>query len=733
MYSVLLTFQIAAIIFSFVCVGVILLQKSSNLSKLMLMACLCSFIQNVGYLLEMQSKNLSDAMTAVKIEYVGGSFIMTMLMIFTFRYCHFKINNIIKYSLLIIDTIVLISVWCWEYIHLYYKSASFVDTGVLPHVVLEKGFLYIIFSILIYIQFLACAVVTMLSVVRSNDTNMRKNYLLLFFSCTVPCLFYIAGIFGFIEGYDSAPIGGCVGIVIFGVAIVFRRVFDVVETAHENILMDLSEAIVILDYKRGFQEANKAAKNIFPELNDLSHGQLVPSETFNSLLDNNSDEEIEINGRYYKSRVDEIRARGGQDSGLIGYDVVLFDVTESKKQIEKMNELRVAADSANKAKSSFLANVSHEIRTPINVVVGMSDVILRDYEDTQLLGYANNIQTAANTLLDLINDILDFSKIESGKVTLQNDDYRVDDFFRDIVMVFRHKSTETGLEFKTEIAPSTPRVLYGDSMRLRQIITNILTNAFKYTREGSVTLKSTFERLDDNKGNLIVAVEDTGIGIKQEEIDQLFEVFVRLDERLNKSVEGTGLGLNITKNLIDLMDGDIKIYSEYGKGSIFTIIIPQVIKSGVNETIGELDCKEVITTRKGVGYVAPDARVLVVDDSKTNLIVAKALLRDTRVKVTTAASGTDCIELVKKEHFDVIFLDHRMPIMDGVETLHKMQSIDHMCKGVPVIMLTANAVSNAKDFYISEGFSDFITKPICEESITSMLENYLPKELIQKV
>jgi len=730
MYSVLLIMQILAVILSFVSVALLVMQKSSTPSKLMLITCLCSFIQNCGYFLEMRSQNLSEVMTAVKIEYVGGSFIMTLLMVFVFQYCHVRLSKTLRNILVTVDIIVLVSVWCWEYIPIYYTGAQFVDSGVMPHVILQKSFLYIVFSVLIYVQFVASSVVSLVTAFRTDDPNMRKNYWLLFFSCAVPCLFYISGIVNFIDGYDPAPIGGAVGIIIFAYAIISRRVFDVVETAHENILMELNDAIVILDSRRGYQEANRAAIAMFPELENLSYGQLVPSKNFNELLDKNPDEDVLINDRYYQVHVNELKAKGGIDTGTIGYSIILFDVTESKEQITKMDELRIAANSANQAKSSFLANVSHEIRTPINVVVGMSDIILRDYDEPQLLGYAQNIQIAANTLLDLINDILDFSKIESGKVTLQNDDYRVDEFFRDIVMVFNHKKDEKGLAFKTGISQEIPRMLYGDVMRLRQIVTNLLTNAFKYTKEGSVTLRATFERLDNDHGNLIVAVEDTGIGIKKDEIDKLFEMFVRLDERLNKSVEGTGLGLNITKNLVDLMDGEIKIYSEYGKGSVFTIIIPQVIKCAANDTIGELKCEEVVAPRAGVGYEAPDAKVLLIDDSKTNLIVAKALLRDTKVKVTTATSGSECLELVRKEHFDVIFLDHRMPIMDGVDTLHNMQKMTHMCEGVPVIVLTANAVNNARNYYLNEGFSDFIAKPICEESITSMLKTYLPKSLI---
>ncbi len=257
-----------------------------------------------------------------------------------------------------------------------------------------------------------------------------------------------------------------------------------------------------------------------------------------------------------------------------------------------------------------------------------------------------------------------------------------------------------------------------------------MSNAFKYTREGSVTLRTRFERVTEEKGNLIISVEDTGIGIKKDEIDKVFEVFVRLDERLNRSVEGTGLGMNITKRLVDLMGGEIKVYSEYGKGSAFTVIIPQFVRSEKDETVGDLSRRDDIKRRVGANFTAPDARVLIIDDSKTNLIVAKALLRDTKAEIVTGMSGDECLDYVLREHFDVLFIDHRMPGMDGVETLHKMQMMDHKCKNSPVIMLTANAMSDAKDFYMRQGFTDFIAKPITEQAICNILLKYLPTELV---
>ena len=730
MYTILLTLQIIAVVFTLACAAVLLIQKGSEVTKLILVGCLCAFIQNAGYLLEMMSRNLDEVMIAIRLEYIGTAFIATMSMLFVFKYCRVEMVRWLKIAVLAIDVLVLVCVWCYEFVPFYYTEVSFVTTGTFPHVVLQKGFLYIIFMVTIYSELIAGLVVASVFAIRTTDPNMKKNYRLLLISNAVPLAFYIAGVVNMVDGYDPAPIGGAVGLLVFCANLIFRRVFDVVETAHENILMDLDDAIVVLDYRRGFQEANKAAISLFPELAKTPYGELIASKEFYDLFDSNGKSEIEIDGRFYDVHINELFARRGIDNSFIGYSIIFFDVTDSKMQIANMNELRIAADSANQAKSAFLANVSHEIRTPINVVQGMSEVIMRDYDDPKLLEYAANIQSSADQLLDLINGILDFSKIESGKITLSNSEYRVDEFFRDIIMVFEHKSEEKNLKFITDIAGDIPLLLYGDPLRIKQVATKILTNAFKYTREGSVTLRARFEKVTEGKGNLIFSVEDTGIGIKKEDIDKIFELFVRLDERLNRSVEGTGLGMNITKRLVDIMDGEIKVYSDYGKGSVFTVIIPQFIRSQNGEIIGELKDKEVIKERIGVGFEAPDARVLIVDDSKTNLIVAKALLRDTKAQITTGISGDECLDYVLREHFDVIFLDHRMPGMDGVETLRKMKMLDHKCVNSPIIMLTANAMNDAKDFYLRQGFTDFISKPITEQSICQMLLKYLPAELV---
>ena len=428
---------------------------------------------------------------------------------------------------------------------------------------------------------------------------------------------------------------------------------------------------------------------------------------------------------------------------------------------EKNQELMIANEEAEKAKadaiaaanakSVFLANMSHEIRTPINAILGMDTMILRECNDNEILEYAGNIQSASQTLLSLINDILDFSKIETGKLELVAGDYALSSLINDVYHMLIGKAKEKGLALNVESDKNLPAKLYGDEVRIRQIIVNILNNAIKYTKKGSVTLTvgmselkpsdttdhSTDSKSDDitDKNTIITfRIADTGIGIKNENISHLFDSFSRFDEEKNKYIEGTGLGLAITKQLVDLMNGEIVVTSEYGKGSVFTVSIPQKIVSDlkigdISEKYNEPSNKK----KKKSTFTAPDANVLVVDDVKMNINVFKALLKRTEINVDSAMSGSEALAMIKEKKYDIIFLDHMMPDMDGIETYQNMKMLeDNPNKDTTVVMLTANAIMGAKEEYLGIGFSDYLSKPVQAPKLESMILKYLPEELVQR-
>ena len=450
-------------------------------------------------------------------------------------------------------------------------------------------------------------------------------------------------------------------------------------------------------------------------------------------------------GMYLTGTVSETTAADGISTitalvlWVFGLLILMFAVgmvylLSTEEKVRESDELRVAktlAEQANHAKSDFLANMSHEIRTPINAIMGMNEMVLRECNDENIREYAANIESASRTLLSLINDILDFSKIEAGKMEIVPASYDTAVFFHDVVNMISVKTTQKQLDFQVQIDSDLPCVLYGDEVRNRQIIVNILNNAVKYTKQGVVKLAVEGIR-EDQAFTLKMQVTDSGIGIKQEDMDKLFGGFQRLDLEQNRSIEGTGLGLAITRNLIERMNGRIEVSSEYGKGSVFTVYLSQEI---INDSpMGDFRQRfEAVAKQEDEyreSFVAPEAKVLVVDDNGMNLAVVKALLKKTDIQVTTCMSGMECLELVKNTYFDVILLDHMMPEMDGIQTLAKIKQSENQCMSVPVIALTANAIVGAKEEYINAGFSDYLSKPIEGMELEKMLMKYLPQDKI---
>ena len=419
--------------------------------------------------------------------------------------------------------------------------------------------------------------------------------------------------------------------------------------------------------------------------------------------------------------------------------IMLFalETPDYRKLMKTMKELEIAreeANAANNAKSDFLASMSHEIRTPINGILGMNTMILRDSSDPDIVEYSENIRTAGNTLLSIINDILDLTKIESGKMTINPDNYDLFSILNDCYQMNKMRADEKGLELIFENDPDMPSGYYGDEVRIRQIVNNLLSNGIKYTREGSVRLKAGFVRdineRDDKspEGILEVSVSDTGIGIKDEDIDALFKSFSRLEENRNRNIEGTGLGLHITQKLVNLMRGTIDVKSEYGKGTVFTFRIPQKVTD--TKHMGDFGLRNKEQARDTVKsdniFKAPDKAILVVDDVKTNLLVFKGLLRDTEMMVDTASSGAECIEMTKKTKYDIIFMDHLMPGVDGIETFHSIQNDnDNPNHSTPVVVLTANAIVGMRASYLEEGFAEYLSKPIDQTKLLAVIRELL--------
>lgn len=725
MHDVVLATHLVGLVACFYAVYIISKQKNKEKSNYMIATIICNIITLTGYILELTSSELSAMMVAVKIEYLGKTFVGTFLLFTFIRYYDWKFPKSLLKVFWFVDIIMFFIVFTSDRHKLYYSSIGIKEVKGHMFISLGKTPLYAVFMAYMLIELLMFSMLCYRSY-KTAYGREKKIQGSLALASSVTDIVIILSITGLCKPYDMVPMIVTTLTVLIAVLIKKYGLFATLDIAKEDLITNLDTGVIVRNTDGSFQYANPMAYEILPELHTRSNAEI------RCLIDGilvNADGDVYLkDNRYYQIQTRMLY----EDKEAVGQIITLFDATTLHEYSRKMEQLKIEADKANHAKSSFLANMSHEIRTPINAVLGMDEMILREEEDDNIKEYAESIKRAGETLLSLVSDILDFSKIESGKMNLINVEYNIRELLKDIVSTFSIRMSEKGLSFLIEADSSIPSVLQGDEVRIKQILMNLLSNACKYTNEGYVKLKVTGERRQ-GKFILRVAVEDSGIGIKEENIGRLFESFERLDEKKNRNIEGTGLGLNITRNLLNLMDSDINVKSRYGEGSIFSFEIVQDIVSDepmgdINDSVGKYADKILASEE----FTAPDGRILVVDDNAVNLVVMKGLLKKMKVNVETATSGVECLEMVKRTRYHIIFMDHLMPEMDGIETLHKMSELeDNLNKLTPVIALTANAVSGAKEQYIKEGFDDYMTKPVDMKVIEKIMRKFLPEDIIQ--
>lgn len=409
---------------------------------------------------------------------------------------------------------------------------------------------------------------------------------------------------------------------------------------------------------------------------------------------------------------------------------------QDKKLDQIKGELKAAKSAAQKAEGArdiFLANMSHQLRTPINTMLGLNELILRECQDETIRDYALDIKHAGNVLLALVSDILDFSTLEAGKLELTDDTYDVSSLLNDLINSVSGRIRKKKIDLVLDIAQDMPYKLFGDVIHIKQIISNLLTNAVKYTEKGKIIFHMGWERKTGDEIDVSVSVKDTGIGIKEKDIPKIFGAFQQMDTAVANQNDKTGLGLAITKRLVEMMGGSLTVESAYGKGSVFSFTITQKVID--EKPLGDFQKQYEDSLHSNQEYhqkfIAPLGRILVVDDNTMNLAVAQGLLKYTRLQVDVASSGEECLELIKRKTYHLICLDHMMPMMDGVETLHAIRSLEgNPSANIPVIALTANAVAGAKGFYLKEGFQDYLPKPIDAGKFEDMLIEYLPKNVV---
>ncbi|WP_051204695.1 ATP-binding protein [Butyrivibrio sp. VCD2006] len=419
---------------------------------------------------------------------------------------------------------------------------------------------------------------------------------------------------------------------------------------------------------------------------------------------------------------------------MIILSIVLMNFSVKVRESEELKIAKKAAEDASKAKGMFLANMSHEIRTPINAILGMNELITRETRNENVQKYAFSIKSSANQLLTLVNDVLDFSKMEAGKFQLRYDTYYLSAILTDVNVMIRGKAESKGLIYNVHVDQEIPDALVGDETRLKQVLINLLTNSVKYTMAGFVELSISYESKGEDYIDVRFSVKDTGIGMKEEDIKKLFLAFQRLDEDRNKTIEGTGLGMSIVKQILDAMETTLDVKSVYGKGSEFSFIVRQKVDNW--EPIGDyvMAAERLVTRQESYkpSFVAPSVRILAVDDTDINLRVVSGLLNQTKIKVDTALSGKQALEMMIATKYDLALIDHRMPVMDGVELLkHIRENKEGINHDIPCIALTANVFAGIREMYIKVGFDDYLEKPVSGARLEEMLMKYLPQDKLQ--
>lgn len=422
---------------------------------------------------------------------------------------------------------------------------------------------------------------------------------------------------------------------------------------------------------------------------------------------------------------------------VVGFAIgamILFQIYAYEQERKIVDSQREELEESAKSKDRLFASMSHELRTPINSIIGLNELILRHSSDEIVSGYAEDIKNAGKMLLNLVNDIIDLSQMELKKMEIIENEYNIADVIRDIIGITSIRVEQKNLEFYLNVDERIPQVLCGDKKRIEQILLNLLINAVKYTDEGSVSLDIQCEMIDEENVTLIMSVIDTGVGIRKEDLENLYDAFKRLDVNKHENVQGSGLGLTITKNLVDLMHGEITVDSIYTKGSTFTVKISQKIVNP--EPVGKqeefLKQKNSSSEEYSISFEAPEARVLIVDDNTMNLKVTSALLSATKVRIDTVTNGEECLQKTKQHYYHIILLDHLMPGMDGVETLHNIRRQENgLCRESVIIALTANSGSGAEKYYVNEGFSDYLEKPLTGKVLEEYVRAYLPEDIIE--
>lgn len=652
---------------------------------------------------------------------------------FMIRWKNIKIPQWVIHLLLVVNMGFYVMIATVDYHHLYYK-----DYWLAPSKANLNGYMLEISPApmyYVYMAFLLAEIMTTIGIIISSYCSQRsmpnkgKIHFLMIAAMLSPMLLLSLRILKILKGDDPTPLGILLSCIFMSIAVVKYGLFDPVKNAKNYIIDNLKEAVIVTDADHRFLFLNSMADKIITSINK-EQGYSTDDKIYAFIQ--GSQDFFDWKDRHYQ--VEETVLK---DNELIqGYMMTIVDVTKIIEQNHLMKRLVLQTEDANRAKTNFVSNMSHEIRTPMNSIVGITEILLRSRHSPKEQEYLLNIQSSGRVLLTIINDVLDCSKMEAGKMQLFDEPYDTCSLFHDLRISMENRIGHSGLELIYDIDQDIPCKLKGDMGRIRQVIINLVNNAIKYTEKGSVRFSVHVRQKNTDKVMLYYEVADTGIGIRKEDQKILFDAFQRVEMDRNRYVEGTGLGLTISQNLVNMMGGVIEVESEYGKGSRFFFTIEQTIIDPTPVSAVNYNGQKDNVTEKEAEclFIAPEAHILLVDDNELNLVVAKELLKPLRMQIDTAENGLQAVKMVRGSQYDLVLMDHMMPVMDGIEAAKAIRALpEDKYQKLPIIALTANAMVDARKEFLNAGMNGFVAKPIDFARICNQLKLWLPKDLVRDV